>query len=261
MPNSYAASYLTHSFWSLSEGSSRLRHRASAGEAPNCGMTKCEKALVALVFIAVVGLWAGSYFYITKNYGAFQWGIIGDLFGAINALFSGLAFAGVVVALFLQRKDLKLQQQHLERSIAESTEQTKLMREELRLAQERHDAEMQRIKNEGEPGLVWEPGHGNAGEHSYPFTNRGGRFRITKLTKHPGIDLIMHPTIGSLINYGDKGWLKIVPRQETLAHLPALPSTPWWFALHCRDQFGEIWHKDYRVEKASEGPFEYRPAE
>lgn len=33
-------------------------------------------------------------------------GVFGDKFGAINALFSGLAFAGIILTLLLQRKDL-----------------------------------------------------------------------------------------------------------------------------------------------------------
>ena len=40
-------------------------------------------------------------------------GTYGDMFGAINALFSGLAFAGVIVAIFLQRKELELQREEL----------------------------------------------------------------------------------------------------------------------------------------------------
>jgi hypothetical protein len=38
-----------------------------------------------------------------------QRGQFGDLFGSINALFSGLAFAGVVVALILQNEELRRQ--------------------------------------------------------------------------------------------------------------------------------------------------------
>jgi hypothetical protein len=37
----------------------------------------------------------------------------GDMFGAINTLFSGLAFAGVIYAIFLQRRELELQRQEL----------------------------------------------------------------------------------------------------------------------------------------------------
>lgn len=46
-------------------------------------------------------------------------GVIGDAFGAVNALFSGLAFAGVILALLLQTRDLQLQRQELEETRAE----------------------------------------------------------------------------------------------------------------------------------------------
>lgn len=41
-------------------------------------------------------------------------GQFGDLFGAVNATFSGLAFAGLIYAILLQRDDLALQRVELE---------------------------------------------------------------------------------------------------------------------------------------------------
>jgi len=52
-------------------------------------------------------------------------GIFGDLFGASNALFSGLAFAGVIIAILLQRKELSLQRKELEQTRNEMKEQRK----------------------------------------------------------------------------------------------------------------------------------------
>lgn len=40
-------------------------------------------------------------------------GTFGDMFGTVNALFSGLAFVGVIVAILLQRVELKLQREEL----------------------------------------------------------------------------------------------------------------------------------------------------
>lgn len=37
----------------------------------------------------------------------------GDMYGGLNALFSGLAFAGIIVTLVLQREELELQRQEL----------------------------------------------------------------------------------------------------------------------------------------------------
>ncbi len=41
-------------------------------------------------------------------------GVFGDKFGSINALFSGLAFAGIIFTIFLQRRELALQRLNIE---------------------------------------------------------------------------------------------------------------------------------------------------
>lgn len=41
-------------------------------------------------------------------------GLFGDMFGASNALFTGLSFTGVIIAILLQRQELKLQRNELE---------------------------------------------------------------------------------------------------------------------------------------------------
>jgi len=41
-------------------------------------------------------------------------GLFGDMFGGVTALFSGLAFAGMICAIILQSKELALQRQELE---------------------------------------------------------------------------------------------------------------------------------------------------
>lgn len=57
-------------------------------------------------------------------------GVFGDSFGGINALFSGLAFAGALYAIFLQRTDLEEQQKANEKQASEITEQTKAIAEQ-----------------------------------------------------------------------------------------------------------------------------------
>lgn len=51
----------------------------------------------------------------------------GDMFGGLNALFTGLAFAGIIVTILLQREDLKSQQAVLNLQL----EQLKLQKKEL----------------------------------------------------------------------------------------------------------------------------------
>ena len=40
-------------------------------------------------------------------------GLFGDMLGGLNTFFSGLAFAGVIIAILIQREELKLQREEL----------------------------------------------------------------------------------------------------------------------------------------------------
>ena len=66
-------------------------------------------------------------------------GQIGDMFGGINALFSGGALAGVVYAIFLQKKDLDLQKKEL-----------KLTREELKRTAEAQEKSQEALSKQVE---------------------------------------------------------------------------------------------------------------
>lgn len=73
----------------------------------------------SLLFI-VLGLWILSWIVIPRF--LFTWndrGTFGDMFGAINSLFSGLAFAGLIYTIHLQLKELGLQRDELEQTRAE----------------------------------------------------------------------------------------------------------------------------------------------
>lgn len=80
-----------------------------------------------LIFIGVgllvllVQIGAGFGIYIAGFYfGGDEWalrGQFGDMFGAVNALFSGFAFAGVIIAVILQRNELALQRRELAASV------------------------------------------------------------------------------------------------------------------------------------------------
>lgn len=69
--------------------------------------------ILAVVFVIIA--WYGSYWIIEKNYNEYSVkGQVGDMFGAINSLFSGLAFAGLIYTIYLQRVQLELQRKELE---------------------------------------------------------------------------------------------------------------------------------------------------
>ena len=74
-------------------------------------MKKRTLFFVVLLVVALwsLTLWGGHTFFDS-------WptrGQFGDLFGSVNALFSGLAFAGLVYVILLQREDLALQRDEL----------------------------------------------------------------------------------------------------------------------------------------------------
>jgi len=62
--------------------------------------------------VIILGLWITTYF-ILKDIGNTERGTLGDMFGSINALFSGLALAGIIFTILLQRKELGYQRREL----------------------------------------------------------------------------------------------------------------------------------------------------
>lgn len=87
------------------------------------------KPMIWLVSIVVV-LWIGNMIFGLFGYDSNDSrGTFGDMFGAVNALFSGLAFAGLIFTISLQRKDLAIQFRTLESQLAEMETQSKAAEE------------------------------------------------------------------------------------------------------------------------------------
>ena len=63
---------------------------------------------ILLGLVAIVWALSGWFLYPLSERGTF-----GDMFGAVNALFSGLAFASLVYTIILQKRELQLQRQEL----------------------------------------------------------------------------------------------------------------------------------------------------
>lgn len=77
------------------------------------------------VSIIVILLWliSGFVLYDRQDRGSF-----GDMFGAVNSLFSGLAFVGVIFAILLQKSELALQRKELELTRNELSDQKNEMK-------------------------------------------------------------------------------------------------------------------------------------
>lgn len=87
----------------------------------------------------VLFLFCANLFLIFLPYSKEARGTFGDQFGAVNALFSGLAFAGLIYTIMLQRKDLKLQRQDL-----------KLQRKELELTRKEMEEQTAEYEKQNE---------------------------------------------------------------------------------------------------------------
>lgn len=93
------------------------------------------KIPLIIVFFA----WLVSGFLIWFVFSPQNRGVVGDMFGAVNALFSGLAFAGLILTMWMQRQELTLQRNELE-----------LTREEMALARKEAEGQKKALEKQAD---------------------------------------------------------------------------------------------------------------
>lgn len=108
-------------------------------------------AIGICIFLWIGGMflthwYAGTYFDVegTDNKQA----LFGDSFGAVNALIAAFAFAGVIVSMYLQRKDLELQRKSLkvqQEELKQNTRELALQRQEFQV--QNKTMKLQRFEN------------------------------------------------------------------------------------------------------------------
>lgn len=92
-----------------------------------------KNPLVALLLAGFV-LWVASIPLVMLYYGEpGNSSEFGDMFGAVNALFSGLALAGIIYAIIIQRQELILTRQELTRTAEAQIESAKSLEKQLGL--------------------------------------------------------------------------------------------------------------------------------
>lgn len=69
-----------------------------------------KNLLIILISVFVVSILFFLNWYFLHDLSVEKRGTMGDMFGVANALFSGLALAGIVITLWLQQQELKSQQ-------------------------------------------------------------------------------------------------------------------------------------------------------
>lgn len=92
------------------------------------------KMWIMIIILIMIAFYVSVYFWINED----ERGTFGDTFGAVNALFSGLAFAGMYVALTLQRREYELQRKEFK----ENTNALKSQKEEM--ANQKKELEQQK---------------------------------------------------------------------------------------------------------------------
>lgn len=81
-----------------------------------------------LIFLLVIGSWWLNPKVTQSWYGQPDGvGTFGDSYGALTSLFTGLAFAGLIVTLLQQREDLRLQRAEAKRMVDELGDQKQQM--------------------------------------------------------------------------------------------------------------------------------------
>lgn len=88
-------------------------------------MSKKKKPFVwqSLVFVGILLVWGSTFLLFKLKWQVHTLGEFGDIFGAVNALFSGLAFWGLIITIRQQRDDLRLQSRELKETKEEFRDQ------------------------------------------------------------------------------------------------------------------------------------------
>lgn len=91
-------------------------------------------SLLACVSISLLGIWL-SYLFVSSQVASEvdggtlnARGLFGDSWGGVNAIISAFAFAGVIVTLFLQNRDLNLQRKEMTRQREEFEKENKTLK-------------------------------------------------------------------------------------------------------------------------------------
>jgi hypothetical protein len=153
----------------------------------------------ALFCLIAVGLWVTNWLLLLKYGGeSAERGQFGDMFGAVNALFTALAFAGLIYTAILQRRQLLLQQKDLAESgetqknlvqkqidaQRELFERQTTFLEEQRQKQVEHDRKLEQLRQDFEE-IVEQRRKNRETQRSSEFANnvlRAFRFELESLS-------------------------------------------------------------------------------
>jgi len=187
-----------------------------------------------LTLISIVSLWAVTFAVI--NY----WKApneIGDSFGMVNALFSGLAFAFIVYTSWMQRKELQLQRIELKQTRKEIAQATEAHKKHVELVQLQIDNQREQLLREFKPDLRIKP-------QLWSFEDPDTEFRFefsTSLKKCILKEINVYKFSESIISENRYDKL-IEPKRDKITEvIPAFADT-CWIIVNYVDERGHNYH-------------------
>jgi hypothetical protein len=159
--------------------------------------SKKELKIAGLVAAAIVAIWLllGGVAYKSATEWAAR-GQFGDMFGAANSLFSALAVAGVVLAIMMQRKELRYQLEELARSARAQEENQRILTRQIEASmlqsvfQVTKDLKLEALHDDDLHPLVF-----NTAEHT---RDAGKRHVLLRLLVNHYYTIFRHNTMGAI---------------------------------------------------------------
>jgi hypothetical protein len=239
--------------------------------------------VVLAITAAYLAMWAVYGVLVYKTTGLQRGGLFGDMFGAFNALVSGLAMLGVVVAILLQREQNRMQAQELKlqrQELQETREELKGQREALEAQNVHAQAQAQAAQDqlgrwdkdyiERNKPVVFsdraEDREDRGGNYHYVMRNVGGGFAVNVYFIDAAHPFETPLALGSLAPNAERQMPMAVNRalasaENGLRHLliaegPATRTTQWTPTLNFRTadndiRKGQVQHRVARVQNPS----------
>lgn len=189
-------------------------------------MKKILLGVSLFIALIVIAYWIGVVYWIPS------WanrGLFGDMFGALNAIFSGIALIGVVLAVYLQQVQLTLQKD-------ESNENINLMKTQLQQMQETFKLQYQPVLQLNftkafihQPRVFSTPGEGISALSRYSFN-----FAVINVSDTPATDIIVSSRLCSKsesaqeeLRTADKHFRVVSNQKEVDGNLMFAPGKPY----------------------------------
>lgn len=160
-------------------------------------------------------------------------GLFGDMFGGINALFSGLALIGAIYAVLMQREELELQREEMKRSNTHLANQTEALRAQLEAMDASIQLERRRDREKNKPVFKLIGKSSGPNRSTLRFINIGARISDVSA-------LVLEPTEGISVHLNHHAhWEAQEPGTIEVVGFGGNPCPECVFVLNFTDRMGD----------------------